>query len=83
MAAPVLPPELKEKRSDERETFGLVNALRRLVTQAGKLSTVLDLLGASRGAILFRGADGWVVLPPGAAGQVLTSAGAGADPFWN
>lgn len=82
MAVPVLPPSLKEKRSDERETFGLINALRKLVTVAENVSSILDVLGASQGDILYRGANGWVVLPPGVAGQQLTTGGPGADPSW-
>lgn len=37
---------------------------------------------AQVGAILYRGEMGWVLLPPGNAGQVLTSQGAGAAPIW-
>lgn len=43
---------------------------------------VLDWLGSTRGAILYRGASGWAILAPGAAGDVLTSNGAGADPSY-
>ena len=82
MAGPILPPSLKEKRSDEREVFGLVNALRKLVTVADNVSTILDVLGATRGSVLYRGATGWTVLPPGVAGQQLTTHGPGADPTW-
>lgn len=82
MAAPILPVPLKEKRSDEKETFALINALRRLVTIADNVSTILDVLGATRGAVLYRGANGWAVLPPGTAGDKLTTHGAGADPTW-
>jgi hypothetical protein len=82
VAEPTLPPPLTEGRSDERETFGLVNALRKLVTVAANVSTILDVLGATRGSVLYRGANGWTVLSPGAAGERLTSNGAGADPSW-
>jgi hypothetical protein len=47
------------------------------------LSALLDSnFGSTRGSILFRGASGWTPLAPGSAGQVLTSAGTGADPAW-
>lgn len=46
------------------------------------LSAVLDGLGAARGDVLYRGAAGWLALPPGTAGNVLATAGAGADPSW-
>lgn len=68
------------------------------VTQSGatKAATVAEILGAqsldglsdvtvagsAQGAILYRSAAGWVHLPAGAAGQVLTTAGAGANPAW-
>lgn len=45
-------------------------------------SQILDAIGSTRGAILIRGVSGWVVLAPGTNGQVLTSAGAGADPSY-
>lgn len=68
------------------------------VTQSGatKAATVTEILGAqsldglsdvtvagaTQGAILYRAAAGWVHLPAGTAGQVLTTAGAGANPAW-
>lgn len=49
-------------------------------------ATVSELIDAAfsgdQGAILFRGAAGWEVLPPGTAGQVLTSGGEDADVTW-
>lgn len=45
-------------------------------------SAVLDVIGSTRGAVLYRGAAGWSALPPGAAGNILTTNGAGADPAW-
>lgn len=46
------------------------------------LSALLDKISNTRGAVLYRGASGWAALGAGAAGQVLTSGGAGADPSW-
>ncbi len=47
------------------------------------LSEVLDFIGsAAQGDILYRGASAWARLPAGTAGQVLTTAGAGANPAW-
>lgn len=37
---------------------------------------------AAQGAILYRASSGWVHLAAGTAGQVLTTAGAGANPAW-
>ena len=46
------------------------------------ISQALDVIGAVRGDILYRGASGWAVLAPGTSGQLLNSGGAGADPSW-
>lgn len=45
-------------------------------------SQVLDAIGSTRGAILYRGASGWSLLAPGTSGYVLTSNGSGADPSY-
>ena len=45
-------------------------------------SQVLDVIGSTRGDILYRGATGWAVLAPGTSGYVLQTAGGGADPSW-
>lgn len=45
-------------------------------------SAVLDLIGSTRGQILYRGASGWTVASAGTSGQVWTTGGAGADPSW-
>lgn len=56
------------------------------ITGTGRItasaSATLDLLGTTRGAVIYRGADGWVILPPGTAGQILGTDGPGTDPFW-
>lgn len=41
-----------------------------------------DVFGAVRGSIIYRGALKWAALNPGTLGDVLTTSGAGADPFW-
>lgn len=43
---------------------------------------VLDMIGSTRGQVLYRGASAWSALGVGTAGQVLQSGGAGADPSW-
>lgn len=45
-------------------------------------TTILDSISSTRGAILYRGASGWVALAPGTNGYVLTSNGTGADPTY-
>lgn len=46
------------------------------------ISTALDVLGSTRGQVLYRGASAWVALAVGTSGQVLQSGGAGADVSW-
>lgn len=41
------------------------------------------LSSTTRGTLLYRGAPGWIALPPGTAGSYLRTAGAGADPSWS
>lgn len=45
-------------------------------------SAVAGFSGAERGSILYKGTSGWVLLPPGDPGQVLTSQGPGQSPIW-
>lgn len=68
------------------------------ITQSGatKVATAAELLAlqsldglsdvtvtsAAQGAILYRASSGWVHLAAGSSGQVLTTAGAGANPSW-
>lgn len=49
---------------------------------ATPLTLLLDRYSTTRGAVLFRGASTWTALAPGAAGDVLTSGGALANPVW-
>jgi hypothetical protein len=44
-------------------------------------SQVLDWIGTTRGAVLYRGSGGWAALAPAQAGNVYRDGGAGADPF--
>lgn len=47
------------------------------------LSALIDaVFGPTRGALLYRSASGWGLLPPGTAGQFLGTGGTGADPSW-
>lgn len=45
-------------------------------------NNVLEMIGSTRGQILYRGASSWSALGVGTAGQVLQTGGAGADPSW-
>ncbi|MGB8601971.1 MAG: phage tail protein [Rhizomicrobium sp.] len=50
---------------------------------AGPFSKAIDTaFGTTQGAVLYRGASAWALLPPGTAGQVLATQGAGANPKW-
>jgi hypothetical protein len=47
------------------------------------LSNILDSnIGSTQGTIIYRGASGWQALAPGAAHNVLSTNGPGADPAW-
>lgn len=47
---------------------------------AASMSSGLDTIGSTQGAILYRSSTGWATAGPGTANQVLTSNGAGANP---
>lgn len=49
---------------------------------AQSASGVLDLIGATRGSLLYRAVSNWNELVPGLAGRFLRSNGVGADPSW-
>lgn len=46
------------------------------------IQVMLDGLGMAQGDLLYRDANQWQVLLPGAAGQFLQTQGAGANPAW-
>lgn len=52
------------------------------VPSALSASNVLDMVGATQGMVLYRGASTWSALSPGTSGQVLTTNGAAANPTW-
>lgn len=45
-------------------------------------SALLDVIGSTRGSVLYRGASGWAILTPGTSGHFLKSNGPGADPSY-
>jgi len=47
------------------------------------VSSVLDGISSTQGAVLYRNVTDWVGLSPGTAGQVLTSGGTGANVSWS
>lgn len=51
-------------------------------TIAADVQEILDQISTTRGVVLYRGLLGWAALAPGAAGEFLQTAGAGADPVW-
>jgi hypothetical protein len=54
-----------------------------LAPSATTLTALLDYtIGNVQGDVLYRNASGWVVLPPGTAGQALVTGGASANPSW-
>lgn len=53
------------------------------VPVATTVSVLLDkALGTTQGAVMYRGATGWLALAPGTTGQILTTGGAAANPSW-
>ncbi len=72
-----LMPKLSGNATDFAAGDGTYKAL------SSEVSTILDGLGATQGDILFRDASGWNVLAAGAAGDVLTSGGTGANPSYS
>ena len=47
------------------------------------LTSIIDsVIGATQGQVLYRSGTVWTALSPGTAGQVLTTAGAAANPSW-
>jgi len=52
------------------------------ITIDANASAILDQIASTQGSVLYRGAASWVGLPPGVAGQVLSTNGAGVDPAW-
>lgn len=46
-------------------------------------SSVLDIIGATQGDLLYRDTAGWLPLAPGSNGQILTSQGSAANPKWS
>jgi hypothetical protein len=52
------------------------------IPSALSASNVLDMIGSTQGQIAYRNASNWTVLSPGTNGQVLTTAGAAANPTW-
>lgn len=54
------------------------------VPSATTLSAFIDhAISSTQGSILYRNATSWVALGPGTSGQVLTTAGAAANPSWS
>ena len=52
------------------------------VPTANTPTKVLDVIGATEGDILYRGASVWTVLAPGTNGQFLQTTGAASTPQW-
>jgi|SRR5215471_464347 len=46
------------------------------------ISSLLDTLSTTQGAIAFRGSAGWQAINPGVAGQFLATGGPSANPSW-
>ena len=51
-------------------------------TEEITLSTILDWISSTQGAVLYRGASSWTALSPGTSGYFLQTQGASANPQW-
>lgn len=71
-------PEFMRRWEDLR---AINSSIPQLSTPA-QVSALLDILGNTRGSILYRSAAGWALLLPGTSGQLLETLGPGNDPQW-
>lgn len=71
-------PEFLRQWQAQRDTNGTIPEL----STPAQASAVLDVLAATRGALLVRGASQWGGLPAAAAGRVLTANGPLLEPSW-
>ena len=62
--------------------FDMLAAAEKAGNNSTAISSLLDTLSATQGSMLYRGSLGWQALGAGGVGQVLTGAGAGANPSW-
>jgi hypothetical protein len=46
------------------------------------VTSIIDIIGSTRGSVLYRGSSAWLALTPGTSGQALITGGGGADPSW-
>jgi len=83
-ALPLIAEAQAQKFQTHNDALALIDtALHDVATGGADLGAGLDAIGATQGAILYRSGTAWTVLPPGTAGQVLQSGGAGANPSWS
>jgi hypothetical protein len=61
----------------------MLAAAEKLAASSTAISSLMDTLSTTQGAINFRGASAWQSLAPGTLGYLLTSGGPGADPTWS
>ena len=61
----------------------MLAAAEKAAASAVAVSSLLDTLSATQGAVIFRGSAGWQALGPGISGYVFTTQGAAANPIWS
>lgn len=64
------------------QVFGNISGTTAQPIGVGVSALFDSALGNTQGALAYRNASGWVILPPGTAGQVLETGGASANPAW-
>lgn len=74
---------LAERLDRSLTLAGVVRPLRQWIARAAyRMNLAPAPEGPVQGSVLYYNGTEWVALPPGTAGQVLTSGGAGANPSW-
>lgn len=60
----------------------MLAAAEKAAGRTNAVSSLMDTLSTTQGAIAYRNASGWVALAPGTAGYLLTTGGPAANPSW-
>lgn len=64
------------------DSVGTGNVFKLNGTTVTTASTILDIVGATQGQVLYRNASNWTILGPGTSGQFLQTQGPAANPIW-
>lgn len=65
------------------QVFGNISGGSTTPTGVGVSALLDSAIGSTQGSILYRSGSAWLTLPPGMAGQFLTTEGTSANPEWS